>query len=27
VSFANLLYLELAVVLDEANVAKHKFTK
>ena len=26
-SFANLLYLELAVVLDEANVAKHKFTK
>jgi hypothetical protein len=27
VSFANLLYLELAVVLDEANVSKHKFTK
>jgi hypothetical protein len=26
-SFANLLYLELAVVLDEANVTKHKFTK
>ena len=26
-SFANLLYLGLAVVLDEANVAKHKFTK
>ncbi len=27
VSFTNLLYLELAVVLDEANVTKHKFTK
>lgn len=26
-SFTNLLYLELAVVLDEANVSKHKFTK
>lgn len=26
-SFTNLLYLELAVVLDEANVTKHKFTK
>lgn len=27
VSFTNLLYLELAVVLDEGNVTKHKFTK
>ena len=26
-SFTNLLYLELAVVLDEPNVSKHKFTK
>ncbi len=26
-SFTNLLYLELAVVLDETNVSKHKFTK
>lgn len=25
--YNNLLYLELAVVLDEANVQKHKFTK
>lgn len=27
VSVANLLYLELPVVLDETNVSKHKFTK
>jgi hypothetical protein len=26
-SFTNLLYLELATVLDETNVSKHKFTK
>jgi hypothetical protein len=25
--YNNLLYLELAVVLDEANVSKHKFTR
>ncbi|HEY0096276.1 MAG TPA: hypothetical protein VGB96_18245, partial [Archangium sp.] len=25
--YNNLLYLEMAVVLDEANVSKHKFTK
>lgn len=27
ISFTNLLYLELVVVLDETNVTKHKFTK